>query len=114
MRYAFLWAVGLSLLVTPVPASAQTADQVSRGTKVFGEQKCSMCHAIAGKGNSKGPLNDVGARLSAAEIREWLVDPEGMRKKTNAERKPLMKSFSTLSKEDLDGLVAYLQTLKAK
>jgi hypothetical protein len=37
-----------------------------------------------------------------------------MRKKHKAERKPLMKSYASLSKEDLDGLVAYLQTLKSK
>ena len=114
MRYAFLWVASLALVATAAPAAAQTPDQVSHGTKVFGEQKCSMCHSIAGKGNATGPLTDVGTKLSAAEIREWLVNPEAMRKKTNAERKPLMKSFSTLSKEDLDGLVAYLQTLKAK
>jgi hypothetical protein len=73
-----------------------------------------MCHSIAGKGNPKGPLNDVGARLSATDIREWLVDPDAMRKKHNAERRPLMKSYSTLPKEDLDALVAYMQSLKTK
>jgi hypothetical protein len=37
-----------------------------------------------------------------------------MRTKAHAERKPLMKSFAKLSKDDLDGLVAYLQSLKTK
>lgn len=114
MRHWFVWLASVGIVATASIASAQSADQVARGTKVYGEQKCSMCHSIAGKGNPKGPLNDVGARLTAAEIREWLVDPEAMRKKKNAERRPLMKSYSTLSKEDLDGLVAYLQTLKTK
>ena len=85
-----------------------------RGMKVFADSKCSLCHSIAGKGNAKGPIDDVGSRLSAVEIREWLTNPEAMRQKTKSERKPVMKSFSTLSKDDLDALVAYLQTLKKK
>lgn len=113
MRQLFRWAVGLTIVTAAASASAQT-DQVVRGMKVFGEQKCSMCHSIAGKGNAKGVLDNVGAQRSGAEIREWLVDPDSMRKKANAERKPAMKSFAKLSKEDLDGLVAYLQTLKSK
>ena len=69
----------------------------------------------AGKGNAKGVLDEVGAKLSADEIRQWLVDPAGDdAKKAHAERKPLMKSYATLSKDDLDGLVAYMQTLKRR
>jgi cytochrome c553 len=114
MRRAFLCLMCLAFFGIAASASAQTSAQVERGMKVFGEQKCSMCHAIAGKGNAKGVLDNVGAQLSAAEIREWLTDPEAMRKKHNSERRPLMKSYASLSKEDLDGLVAYLQTLKSK
>jgi len=113
MGHLFGWAVGLTIVAAAASVSAQT-DHVARGMKVFGEQKCSMCHSIAGKGNAKGVLDNVGAQMSAAEIREWLVDPDSMRKKASAERKPPMKSFAKLSKEDLDALVAYLQTLKSK
>jgi len=109
-------AVVIAALVMMVcavqPASAQA--QVERGMKVFADSKCSLCHSVAGKGNVKGPLNDVGARLSAAEMREWLTHPDVMREKTKAERKPPMKSFASLSKDDMDALVAYLQTLKTK
>lgn len=96
-----------------LPAHAQ-APGAEKGMKVFAASKCSMCHSIAGKGNAKGPLDDVGAKLSADEIRQWLVDPEAMRVKAHAERKPLMKSFASLPKGDVDALVAYLQTLKVK
>ena len=114
MSHAFMCLACFVGLMIASPVAAQTQGQVDRGMKLFGEQKCSMCHSIAGKGNAKGVLDQVGGKLSADEIRQWLVDPEAMRKKHNAERKPLMKSYKTLSKEDLDGLVAYLQTLKGK
>jgi hypothetical protein len=59
-------------------------------------------------------LDDVGSRLTAEEIRMWLVDPAEMTKKTNAARKPAMRAYPKLAKEDLDGLVAYMSSLKKK
>jgi hypothetical protein len=67
-----------------------------------------------GKGNAKGPLDAGGATLSAGEIRQWLVDPKGMAAKMNAERKPPMKAFTNLPADELDALVAYVQSLKKK
>ena len=112
MRRATL-VVLLCGLFNAAPAYAQSA-AVERGMSVYGEAKCSMCHSVGGKGNAKGVLDGVGAKLTADEIRQWLVDPQAMRDKTHAERKPLMKSFASLPKNDLDGLVAYLQTLTLK
>jgi mono/diheme cytochrome c family protein len=98
-----------------VAGSAASANaQHEQGMKVYAAQKCSVCHAIAGKGNAKGPLDDVGSRLSADELRQWIVNPAEMTKKTNAARKPPMKSYASLPKEDVDALVAYMQTLKKK
>jgi cytochrome c1 len=37
-----------------------------------------------------------------------------MTEKTKAERKPPMKEFPDLAKDDVDALVVYLQTLKKK
>jgi mono/diheme cytochrome c family protein len=92
-------------------ASAQD-ESVETGRKVFAAQKCSICHAIAGQGNPRGSLDDVGSRLSADEIRQWLMNAPEMADKTKATRKPAMKVFASLPKTDLDGLVAYLSTLK--
>jgi mono/diheme cytochrome c family protein len=102
--------VGLVVLVS-TSAAAQTP-AVAHGEKVFSAQKCSVCHSVAGKGNAKGPLDNVGAKYSAEELRQWLIAPRVMSEKTKATRKPLMPEYTKLSKEDLDGLVAYLATLK--
>jgi mono/diheme cytochrome c family protein len=92
-------------------ASAQ--DAAAKGAKVYADQKCSLCHSIAGKGNAKGSLDGVGSKLKPEEIREWIVDPVGMATKAKAERKPPMTAkYKTLPKEDLDNLVAYLASLK--
>jgi len=105
-----LIAFALFSMVTAASASAQ---DVAKGAKVYADQKCSVCHAIAGKGNAKGALDDVGTKFTAAEIHEWIVDPKGMTTKHNATRKPPMPSkYSALPKDDVDALVAYLATLK--
>ena len=101
-------------VVITTPAFAETQAAVEKGMKLFTDQKCSLCHSVAGKGNPKGPLEDAVQKLSAADIREWLVHPEEMREKAHAERKPLMKSYSALPMDDLDALVAYMQILKVK
>lgn len=94
-------------------ASAQDA-KVEKGKQVYTDQKCSMCHSIAGKGNAKGALDDIGSKLSAAEIKQWIVDPKTMAEKAKAERKPAMKAYASLPAADLEALVAYLESLKKK
>lgn len=95
-------------------AAAQTAAAVERGQKVYAAEKCSVCHSIADKGNKRGPLDDVGSRLSTEEIHAWIVSAPEMAAKTKAQRKPVMKSYNHLSKDDVDALVAYMASLKKK
>lgn len=102
----------LACFTVAVPAQAQ--DLIARGQAVYTAQKCSTCHAIAGKGQAKGPLDDVGGKLKVEDIREWIVNPARMAKDHNATRKPVMKPYSNFPKEDLEALVAYLASLKKK
>jgi mono/diheme cytochrome c family protein len=88
--------------------------QIQRGMKVYAAQKCSLCHAIAGVGNKKLPLDGVGARLSAEQVHEWIVNPKEAATKAGSTAKPLMKAFPNLPKDDLDALVAYMKSLTAK
>ncbi len=102
---------GASAQAAPAPGGAQAAD---KGAAVFAAQKCSLCHSLDGKGNAKGPLDDVGSKLTADEIRQWIVTPAEMTAKAKATRKPVMKAFPNLPKEDLDALVAFLHAKKKK
>lgn len=101
-------AVALVFLV-PLAAAAQGA--AALGQKVFETQKCALCHSVAGKGNVKGPLDGVGKKHPAGDLRLWITNPAEMAKKQAATRKPPMKSFATLPPADVDALVAYLQSL---
>ena len=107
-RIPFVVMLGLSWASI---AAAQSPAPAGRGAQVYTEQKCSICHSIAGAGNKKGSLDGIGTKLSADQIRSWITAAPDMAAKAKADRKPAMKAY-TLAKDDLDALVSYLQTLK--
>ena len=110
----FMAALTIALVVgTPRLARSQDAEQIKKGEQVYVAQKCSVCHSIAGKGGKQSPLDGVGSKLSADEIRQWIVEPIEMAKKTSSAKKPPMpKKYDKLPPAELDALVAYMQSLK--
>lgn len=106
-------AIYVAILSLAGAASAAAQDAKTSGEKIFAAQKCALCHSVGGKGNAKGALDGVGAKLSADDIRAWIVDSKGMTAKTKASRKPPMKAY-TLPKDEVDVLVAYLGAMKKK
>jgi mono/diheme cytochrome c family protein len=98
---------------TTRPAHAQDAALAAKGAAVYTAQKCMTCHSVAGKGSKVSPLDGIGAKLSAEDLRNWIVDPVAMTKKANSTKKPPMPNrYAKLPPADIDALVAYLQTLK--
>jgi mono/diheme cytochrome c family protein len=111
IRTGFLAASAVLLL--GAAAHAQDAAQIKRGQEVYAAQKCQMCHAIAGKGNKMNPLDGVGKKLSADDIRKWITHPTEMTAQTKSTKKPPMPAkYGSLPAADLDALVAYMQSLK--
>jgi mono/diheme cytochrome c family protein len=105
---AAVLAAGVSM---PPPAAAQ--GDAKRGAQVYAAQKCQSCHSIGGQGMKANPLDGVGKKLSAADIREWITHPVEMAKKSNSTKKPPMQDrYSKLPAADIDALVAYMQSLK--
>jgi ubiquinol-cytochrome c reductase cytochrome b subunit len=85
-----------------VTADLTTAEQ-QRGAQVFRAQGCHACHAIGGLGGPVGPsLSNVGG----AHERDYLVT-------TILRGRGNMPAYAgTISREDLDVLVAFLETLR--
>jgi mono/diheme cytochrome c family protein len=116
MHRPFIVAASLAVFVLSggaPPAAAQDAAAIKKGQEVYAAQKCSVCHSIGGQGNKMNPLDGIGTKLSAADIRQWIVDPAGMTAKTKSAAKPPMPArWAKLPAAELDALVAYMQSLK--
>ena len=115
------WAQGqrgiaTGAFATPVPSGGQVS-LVQQGAQVFANGACVTCHTIRGtaaQGKVGPDLTHVGSRASIAAnslpntpegLRRWLHNPQ--------EVKPgaLMPNLN-LNDQDIDALVAYLQSLK--
>jgi mono/diheme cytochrome c family protein len=102
-----------ALIASAAIATAQDAAQVKKGQEVYTAQKCQVCHAVAGKGGKASPLDGVGAKLSADEIKQWITHPTDAAAKAKSTKKPPMPNkYGSLPAADLDALVAYMQSLK--
>jgi mono/diheme cytochrome c family protein len=107
------WIVVFALISSAGIASAQDAALVKKGQEIYAAQKCSMCHGIAGAGSKANPLDGVGKKLSADDIRQWIVSPAEATAKAKSTKKPPMPAkYGTLAAADIDALVAYMQSLK--
>lgn len=99
--------------VTLAGVLSASAQDVKKGEQVYNAQKCQTCHSIAGKGKKTNPLDGVGSKLSAADIKEWIVDPKAAAAKAKSTKKPPMPAkYDKLPAADIDALVAYMQSLK--
>lgn len=106
---------GLAAMATVLVASTAAAqDQalIEKGKAVYAQQKCQFCHSIAGEGQAAGPLDGVGTKLTAEQIKAWIVTPREMTEKTGATRRPPMRAYPNLEAPDLEALIAYLVSLK--
>jgi mono/diheme cytochrome c family protein len=112
MKRALL-AGALTLCFTTASFAAGGQDAAKKGEAVYTAQKCQLCHAVAGKGNKANPLDGVGAKLSADDIRLWITKPTEMTAKAKSTKKPPMPNkYGSLPAADLDALVAYMASLK--
>jgi mono/diheme cytochrome c family protein len=94
-------------------AAGQDAAAVKKGQEVYTAQKCQMCHSVAGKGGKASALDGVGAKLSAADIQQWITHPKEAAAKASSTKKPPMPAkYASLPAADLDALVGYMQSLK--
>jgi mono/diheme cytochrome c family protein len=104
---------GAIVVAAVVIPSASAAQDAARGEQIYAAQKCAMCHMVGGKGNKLSPLDGVGKKLTADQIREWIVAPDEAAKKASSTKKPAMpKTYAKLPAADVDSLVAYMQSLK--
>jgi ubiquinol-cytochrome c reductase cytochrome b subunit len=89
----------------PASVTAGLDQQQSAGATLFQRHGCFACHSIQGQGGNAGPdLTTVGDRLTPDQMTTRIL---------NGGRN--MPAFaSTLTPQQVDQLVAFLKTLRAK
>ena len=98
-----LGATGAPTGLPSVVARPGLTDQELSGLTVFNSQGCTACHAVDGIGGDVGDdLSTVGADLNADDLRSQILSPDTTE----------MPAFDQLTPEQLDDLVAFLQSLK--
>jgi mono/diheme cytochrome c family protein len=108
-----LTVVAVTLSAALAPSLASAGQDAKRGQEVYTAQKCQGCHNIGGQGYKANTLDGVGKKLSADDIRAWIVTPKAMATKTKATGKPPMPDrYAKLPPADINALVAYMQSLK--
>jgi cytochrome c len=108
-----LTAVMVTVALSGTALLAQDAKKIADGKKLYDTKECAKCHSIAGKGAKIDPLDDVGSKLTEADIRTWLKDPASMEAKLTKKPKVKMSSKKiALTDPELDALTAYMLSIK--
>jgi len=82
---------------------------IEEGRKIYQEQNCSACHSIEGKGNPRNPLDSVGTRRTAEELRNWITGSDNLQDLLPDSIRRLKQRYKELSDNELDALVNYLK-----
>lgn len=121
---AYLQSLGGKVTVTmssklKFSASSKKADASKMdGKALFGNYVCNACHQLAGPGKMVGPsLYDVGKRLSEAEIKQSIMEPDaviakGYPKGIMGATLKSAKFFEKITPEQLKILVDFLAKKK--
>lgn len=98
--------LGLVIAVAAAGVYAQSEDAVARGKQQWVAQGCYGCHTIEKVGTPIGPdLSKVGGRYPHGYLLRWLRDPSAVRPNAHM---PMLE----LSEEQIEGLAAYLASLR--
>ncbi len=92
------------------PPASSDAGNAAEGEKLFHSQGCSSCHKVNGQGGNVGP--DLSNIANAGHSRQWLA--QQIRAPKSHKPSTVMPSFSNLSDQQVNDLVAYLMTLSTK
>jgi mono/diheme cytochrome c family protein len=97
-------------MVLDSPVDAVVAE---RGRGLFADLGCARCHSVAGEGNPRSPLDGIGARRTADDIRARIVAAPTVRNEIPASAGRAKQNLSeAMSSSDLDALAAFLSTLR--
>ncbi|MDI6748229.1 MAG: c-type cytochrome [Rhodocyclaceae bacterium] len=114
LALAFAWLQNPGAAGQRVGAAAVEMSALAlTGRKIYQAEGCPLCHAIAGEGNPRYPLDGVGDRLEALELRDWILATGAVATLLPRRAAIMKEDYRDLGADEIDALVAYLSGLRA-
>ena len=100
-------SVVLTLVIVTCLPRISMADDSALAHKLLNSQGCKACHALKGDGGKEAAsFEEIRERLSWAEIRQQLVNPDG------AHASGKMRDFSHLSEAEIEALIYLIKPVQ--
>jgi mono/diheme cytochrome c family protein len=90
----------------PSTAATTAAGAARPVPPAFERLRCSGCHSIGGIGNPSSPLDGIGARMGADEIRDWTLATGRARGELSA--RTAQRKSQAADDPELQALIDYL------
>jgi|SRR5579863_5261876 len=106
MKQYFSGLLVVAFVAIAIPSAfASSRSQREHGAQVFNANGCTHCHMMGNTGGNKGPnLSGIGRAAT----------PDAMRKQITEGGKGMPAFGEVLQPNELDDLIAYLRSCKAK
>lgn len=85
---------------------------IETGRQIYQQQSCEFCHSIAGHGNPRNPLDGIGTKRTASELRNYITGSDTLQGLLSNNIRKMKQKYRELSSDELDALVTYMQSLK--
>jgi len=93
------------------PSVVLDSKRIETGRQIYKQQGCGFCHSIAGQGNPRNPLDGVGTKRSASELRDFITGADTLQGVLTTSIRKMKQRYRELSADELDALVIYMQSL---
>ena len=86
-------------------------ERIEAGRQVYLQQNCARCHSIAGEGNPRIPLDNIGVKHSAEELRDYITGADRLNLSKRISK--LKQQYQLLPTDELDALIIYMRSLRS-
>lgn len=102
-----------SVAADVIADTALNLQVIEAGFVVYQQQVCARCHSIAGEGNPRNPLDDVGLRHNAQTLRAWIIGADELQTVIPGRAFKIKQAYRELDSDELDALVIAMQSLRS-
>jgi len=93
------------------PSVVLNSKAIERGRHIYEQQGCGFCHSIDGHGNPRNPLDSVGTKRTASELRNFIIGADTLEGLLPTGIRKMKQKYKELSADELNALVIYMQSL---